>query len=394
MSSYCTDGPRAARRRQSAPILAVAILLAATSGGHAATLSLQSVVLTGLANPRGMVVGPDGWLYVAEAGRGGNGASIVGGAGETMSFGTTGAVTRYRGGVRETVVSGLPSLAPAGGFGATGPHDVAFSSDGTLHAILGFGADPARRADLEAEAGSDLLGRIVSIRGGVVADVADFERTRGPDGEPNSNPYSLVAVPGGFVATDAGGNDVLDVDETGTVRLRAFLPPQPNPLGFGPPVYQAVPTGAAAGPGDEILVGQLTGFPFPVGGATVLAIDPGGVVGIAASGFTNLIDIAYGDGLGYALELDSDSLLGPNMTGSLFGFGTDGTRTLLYGGLVNPTGLALGERGRIFVAENGLSPTDGRVIELAPVPLPASLPLLAGGLAALGAIRRRWKRRG
>lgn len=390
----CSFGGRAGRSASTAALL---VLLATAGDAHAATLRSGGVIIDGLANPRGLVVGPDGWLYVAEAGRGGNGSSIVDGAGETVSFGRTGAVSRYRAGVREIIASGLPSLAPDGGFGATGPHDIAFSGDGTLHVILGFGANPARRADLASEMGSELLGKIVSIDGGAVAqvaDVTDFERTNDPDGEPNSNPFSLVTVGDGFVVTDAGGNDVLDVSATGVVSFRTFLPPQPNPLPFGPPVYQAVPTGAATGPGGDILVGQLTGFPFPVGGASVFDIDAAGLAIVIAGGFTNLIDVAYGGGMGYALELDSDSLLGPMMTGSLFAFGADGTKTLLYGGLVNPTGFALGEGGRIFVSENGLSPTDGRVIALAPVPLPASLPLLAGCLATLGAFCRRRVRHG
>ena len=387
-----------AREGRGGMSVCTAALLALLGAGdaYAATLRFDSVVLDGLANPRGLAVGPGGWLYVSEAGRGGDGPSIVDGAGETVSFGRTGAVIRYRAGVRESVLSGLPSLAPAGGFGATGPHDVAISGDGRLHAVLGFGANPARREDLASEPGADLLGRIVSVEGGAVtpiADLTEFEGTHGPDDEPNSNPFSLVEVGDGFVVTDSGGNDVLDVSATGAISLRTYLPPQLNPLPFGPPVYQAVPTGAAVGAGGDILVGQLTGFPFPVGSASVFGIDTAGSAVVIAGGFTNLIDVAYGGGMGYALELDSDSLLGPLMSGSLFSFDATGTKTLLYGGLVNPTGLALGEGGRIFLSENGLSPTDGRVIALAPVPLPASLPLLAGCLAALSAFYYRRVRR-
>ena len=188
-----------------------------------------------------------------------------------------------------------------------------------------------------------------------------------------------------------GGNDILLVSDAGEIDTLAVLPPSPNPLPFGPPVYQAVPTGLALGLNGDILVGQLTGFPFPPAGASVFSLG-GAVLDTLATGFTNLIDVALGaNGSVYALEIDSDSLLGPSTTGSLFELSADGVRTLLFGGLESPTGLALGEDGLIYVAENGLSPLDGRVVALAPVapvPLPASLALMAAALAGLVGLRR------
>ena len=52
------------------------------------------VIASGLDNPRGLAFGPDRALYVAEAGRGGNGKCITNGAGATVCFGNTGAITR------------------------------------------------------------------------------------------------------------------------------------------------------------------------------------------------------------------------------------------------------------------------------------------------------------
>ena len=361
-------------------------LLASAPPGEAATLRLDKVVMEGLANPRGLSFGPDGWLYAAEAGTGGDGPSILSGDGQTVFFGLSGGVTRYRSGVQEAVIDGLPSLAPTGGFGATGAHDLAFLN-GVLHVVMGFGANPALRANLAGAPGSELLGQVVSVSGNTVSAVADlaaFELADGPDNEPNSNPFSVVALANSLVVTDAGGNDVLTVSQDGTIALKAVLPQGS---------YQPVPTGATVGPNGDILVGQLTGFPFPVGGANVLAIDGAGMIDVFAAGFTNLIDVAFGNGKLYALEFDSDSLIGPNTTGSLFEVGNDGVKRLVYGGLNSPTGLAIGTNGRIFVAESGVSPTDGRVIELAPVPLPASLPLLAGGMAFAAAVGSRKSRK-
>ena len=52
-------------------LLACGLLLAMV--GPAAAQTATSVVMSGLDNPRGLAFGPEGALYVAEAGRGGTG---------------------------------------------------------------------------------------------------------------------------------------------------------------------------------------------------------------------------------------------------------------------------------------------------------------------------------
>ena len=43
----------------------------------------------------------------------------------------------------------------------------------------------------------------------------------------DSHPYSLVAFRGGWVLADAGGNDLLWIDDEGNISTLAVLPPQP-----------------------------------------------------------------------------------------------------------------------------------------------------------------------
>ena len=73
----------------------------------------------------------------------------------------------------------------------------------------------------------------------------------------------------------------------------------------------AVPTGVVDGRDGALYVSQLTGFPFPIGGAKVFRVDPrSGEFTTYASGFTNAMDLDFGrDGTLYVLEIDSDSLL-------------------------------------------------------------------------------------
>ena len=75
---------------------------------------------------------------------------------------------------------------------------------------------------------------------------------------------------------------------------------------------QAVPTGVVEGPDGFYYVSQLTGFPFPAGGANVFRVNPRtGTYTVYATGFTMAMDLDFGDdGTLYVLEIDSDNILG------------------------------------------------------------------------------------
>lgn len=79
------------------------------------------MIARGLNNPRRLAFDLHGALYVAEAGKGGNGKCITGPEGNQECFGTSGSVTRIARGHQARVLTGLPSLAARDGTGATGP---------------------------------------------------------------------------------------------------------------------------------------------------------------------------------------------------------------------------------------------------------------------------------
>ncbi len=373
------------RRVRAAPaaVLAGAALLAAVP---AAGAQAPDVVAEGLSNPRGMSFGPGGDLYVAESGRGGDGRCLPSGDDQTQCYGATGAITRIdvESGRKTRIVRRLPSIATQegeqAGSGATGPNDISFRGR-TGYFTVGLAADPRRRGRL-GEAGRRFAG-LYRLRRGVVSRVADlgaYEVRADPDkGQPSaeidSNPYGVDATGPRLLVTDAGGNTLLRVRPGGRVSTVAVFPfgqaaPPPGipniPPGTVLPV-QPVPTGFFRDASGSVIVGQLTGFPFPGGGASVFRVAGGGQAAAFAGGLTTVVDVARGPGGSvYALQITTGGLAAPPSPGKLVRIAPDGTQTELAAGqLVQPTGMTVSEDGDIYVANQGTSARGGQIVRVA-----------------------------
>lgn len=378
--------PRA-RARRLAPLPLIAGAALSLAGAPPASAQAPEVVASGLANPRGMAFGPNGRLYVTQAGRGGSGRCLTSPEGGEACYGATGRISRINvtNGRKTTIVGSLPSLAvqtgDEPGANATGPHDISFDQDGTAYFVTGLGAAPTARRQL-GPVGRRFARLYRTSRGRVrvVADLGRFEASRYPDPDrpgaiADTNPWGVLAAPGAqILVTDAGGNDVLRVTENGRIKIRAVLPggtaPAPPELGLPPGAtipYQSVPTGITGGPLGRVYVGELTGFPFPEGAANVFRLA-GGSLRVARTGFTTIIDVATGsDNTLYVLQIASSTLAGPPTPGRLLRVDADGTQTELAAGqLTAPTGLAVAPDGEaVYVADRGTSPTEGRVVRIA-----------------------------
>jgi sugar lactone lactonase YvrE len=153
---------------------------------------------------------------------------------------------------------------------------------------------------------------------------------------------------------------------------------------------EPVPTGVVAGPDGAFYVGELTGFPFAPGAARVWRVTAAGEATVYASGFTNVIDVAF-DGAGnlYVLEMLSGGLGNADpenpatLASRLIRVAPDGTQTTVVGaGLTFATGLAIGSDGTVYVSNFGVMPGMGQVVALEGIAAPAGPPLtvLVGGL--------------
>jgi hypothetical protein len=341
------------------------------------------VVASGLDNPRGLAFAHNGALYVAEAGRGGDTSLWVqyGGSPIELFFGASGAITEVLDGVQTRVVTGLPSKAQTGGYRAAGPDDLALGTGNVAFVVTGLGLPEGTPALREAfDPGAADLGRLlrVDLKQGTwesVADLVAHEAADDPDGAGvDSNPYALLSVPGRFLVADAGGNDLLSVKYNGEVStlalFRNWLVDAPPSLGLPPGTQiplQSVPTTVVLGPDLALYVGELTGRPFPVGGARVYRLTPSSEPKVFAEGFTNIIDMEFRpqDGLLYVLEHATKGLLSGDATGALIRINDDGSRDVIASaGLVSPGGLAFGGDGAAYVTNFSESAEIGQVVRI------------------------------
>ena len=336
--------------------------------GSALAQSPYEVVMSGLDNPRGLAFAPNGALYVAEAGRGGPGPCLVSGVGEVRCFGHTGAISRLWMGRQSRVVEGLESHALPDGTSASGPNDVSFNGVGGAYITMGLGGDDVWKAALGGTSFGSVIKMAASGQWKTVADILHHETAENPAGGPvDSNAFGILAEPGGVLVADAGGNSLLSVSLNGKIETLAVFPAQANPTPVGRPMIEAVPTSVARGADGALYVGQLTGFPFVQGLASIYRLVPGLAPAVHCGGFKTIMDLAFGpDGSLYVVENATGGLFFAPGTGRLSRVAPDCSRTTLLGGLNRPTSVTVGADGAVYVTNNGVSAGTGEVLKVMP----------------------------
>ena len=343
-----------------------------------------TTVMTGLNSPRGLAFAPNGDLVVAEAG---NGAATCNPGTNTMPLsprnapictGDSGALSvRFAGGDTTRGEAYWPSWrsdTPGQPLAeVTGPQDIGFPTNGRAFVTVGWGGTPAARSNPAAK--GKTFGRLVQTGpdGGrrTAADIAAYEQAYNPGGGPvDSNPYGILAEPGGTYVTDAGANVLYKV-KGWNVSLVATFPSQPRTCTTpfpAPPVQESVPTTVVRGPDRALYVGELTGFPFCAGAARIWRVVPGEDPKVFLTGFKMIMDMAFAkDGSLYVLQYASSPFVigGP---GLIVKVAPNGMRTTLETGsaLQQPAGLAIGKDGALYVSNKTVTPGGGEVLRILP----------------------------
>jgi hypothetical protein len=349
-------------------------------GGASAAKPREGVqtVADGLDNPRGLALLPNGRLAVAEAGHAGNVC-----LGPGLCMGLTGRVTAVsrREGDHIALATGLPSFG--GPFGAFGLGGLAMQ-DRELYSIVGlnpqsFGnpADDCQGqpdynsciATVSAvQSRSGFLNELNSLRSnggweslaGVGRFDFDYAAAHPDPGNPeyapgDANPFGLAAGPfGGFYVVDAASNTLDFVSKRGDISVLAFVPDPAN----HEPIYDAAPTCAARTPNGDVFIGTESNSLWRWDGTGLTQVLSGGKVGQVVGCVADKRGNIYLANLASKIGGSFPNFNEAPFDGSIVKVTPKLTTSYVATGLNYPTGLTLGHGGDLYVAVNGLCPTD------------------------------------
>ncbi len=340
---------------------AMAATLAAAPGTAGEAASSIAVVASGLNNPRGLDVAPDGTVYVAEAGTGGP-CRTVSGTQACSAF--TASITRIRGGKQTRFAKGFLSTGTRGGSYTVGVDDVAVAPGGGVYALEGGGRlqDPAPYYGTAGARQYGTLFRVSSSgRKRAVLDCRTYEWAHNPQGSADgSNPYGLALVNGTPLVADAAGNTLYAV-KGGSLELLAVFPQQV----VAGKSADSVPTSVTVGPDGAYYVGELGGYGLPVGKARVWRVVPGQQPTVFATGFNTITGIAFGpDKSLYVGELYRNGFA-KGGAGAVIRVAPNGKRTeLARGELEQVGGVAVSRTGAVYVSVESLRTGSGKVVRI------------------------------
>ncbi len=335
--------------------------------------NVHVLVAGGLEGPRGLTFGPDGNLYVAEAGTGGSNSTTPDQCTQVIppigpyTGGKTGRISKVdMSGNVTTVATGFPSSADAMG-DTSGVADIKFLN-GTLYALIGGGGC--------SHGVPDLPNGIVAVNAhngkwNYIANLSAFVQSHpvkypnADDFEPDGTFYSMAPLQGHLYAVEPNHGQVIKVGASGSIE---------SVLDVSANEGHIVPTGITFHHGNFYL-GNLYLFPITPTNSRVLTLsfvdtsflaapglmDQGGEGSLhiisSKAGFTTVVSTAFGpDGLLYALELSAAAGYPTPGEGKVVRVKRDGTIEDVATGLAVPTGMTFGPDGKLYVSNLGAAP--------------------------------------
>jgi sugar lactone lactonase YvrE len=267
----------------SALVLGAALAFSAanTSAQSAPSPTAGKKLATDLISPRGMKIGPDGMIYVAEGGSAGD-IKITNSSGDSLS-GLTGRISKIDPltGVRTTVVDKLPSNS--GFFGPVGPADVAFVGTQLYYvqtaggAAFGFPENPTGIYRVNKNGTVTLFADIGAFND---AHPVTFTLLA-----PGGNPFGMTVRNGDFYVSDGNFNRVLHITPDGKIDIISSF-------------ENVVPTGITGRTdGGPLYVAALGPGPWlPADGRVYQVGVPSGDITEIANGISSMIDVEIGPG--------------------------------------------------------------------------------------------------
>ncbi len=311
-----------------------------------------SVFASGLNSPRGLKFGPDGYLYVAEAGLGGNNSTLgqcdqvippvgpyLGGyTARILKINSTGGVS--------TVVDNLPSTQNALG-DLMGVADIEFVNN-DLYALLAAGGCSHGHSDYPAS----VIKINTDASWSVIADLSTYQQNNPvaypeeDDFEPDGSWYSLINVRGSLYAVEPNHGEMVKVSTNGNVR---------RVIDFSASYGHIVPTSVAYH--GNFFVGNLNTFPTVAGSSSIYKVTPSGQSQVWASGFSTVLGVAFDKHANlYVLETSSVDGFPTPETGRIIKVSPSGVKSVIVDNLFFPTGMTFGPDGALYVSNKGFGP--------------------------------------